>query len=164
MQTVLLLIYPLSLILVFFLNSFSGIFTFFILLVLTIIPFVLLTYKKRWLHSVISVLFAFFLVGIWLASLYLPAVLSQRLGSAIDMSLNIFNTYVAPISITCFLLLILLSLSSKMRHHLPILKQPLLINSLLGLTILVWLGLNLVSTSTGQPETLRTIPTVSPIN
>jgi heme/copper-type cytochrome/quinol oxidase subunit 4 len=164
MQAVLPLIYPLSLALVVSLNSFFGVFEFFILPILAIIPFMLTMYKKRWSHSVISVLFAFFLVGIWFVSLYLLAILSQGLGSGIDMSLNIFNTYVAPISIAGFLLMLLLSLSSKTRHYLAILRQPLFINSLLGIVVLVWFGINVASTSVGGPqETIESIPTVSPL-
>jgi hypothetical protein len=144
-----------------------NIFLFVILPIFAIAPFALLLFKKRWLHSAVSVLFAFFLIGIWLSDLYLLAIFppsdAGALGNAIDTSLNIFNTYIVPISIAFFLLLILLSLSTKMRHRLPILKQSLLVNSLLGITILFWFGINLVSTSSGQPETLETIPAVIPI-
>ena len=167
MNILLPLTYPLSFILVGYLYSFSELFLFVALPILAIAPFVLLLFKKRWLHSGLSVLFAFFLIGIWLASLYLLAIFPPNdvgaLGNAIDTSLNIFNTYIVPTLTAFFLLLILLSLSAKMRHHLPILKQPLLINSLLGLTILFWFGIDLASTSTGQPETLETIPTALPI-
>ena len=80
------------------------------------------------------------------------------------MSLNIFSTYVAPISIAGFLLMLLLSLSSKTRHYLAILRQPLFINSLLGIVVLVWFGINVASTSVGGPqETIESIPTVSPL-
>ena len=127
MRILLPLMYPPSFILMAFLSSFSELFLFVALPILAIAPFVLLLYKKRWVHSAMSVLFVFILVGIWFISLYLFAIFPQNdegsFGNPIELSLNIFNTYFLSTLSVLFLLLLFLSLSSKMRHHLPILKN-----------------------------------------
>jgi len=145
-----------------------------IIILLCLLPLGLLLYKRRWRQSIVTAAVPFLLFGLSILMVWIFGTnLAQNnpnggaFGDAIDMSRGIFNDFIVPSLLFICLTLLVLSIFKGLQERFLLLKHPLFINALLGITILVWVILNLTARSTGPfggDTPLETIPTAVPIS
>jgi hypothetical protein len=139
---------------------------------LCLLPTGLLLYRKKWWQSVMTFGLLILWVVVSLMLLFVIAIIFTQdnqaggvLGDSIEMNLYILNSYMIS-GILLFLVgLLVLSISQKLQSRIWILRQPLFVNALFGMTILVWGGINLTTQSTGPfgGETVEDVPTAIPL-
>lgn len=65
------------------------------------------------------------------------------------MSMDIFNDFIIPVLLFVHLILLVLSVFKGLRKRSFLLRHPLFINALFGVTFLTWAILNLVTATSG---------------